>query len=102
MIRVAFDHRIFAHQVHGGVSRYYCSMVPLLAGDGIAARVIAPIYITAQLRSLEPSLVLGRHVAGGRVSAKLALALGEALHRPLARSWPTLSRQSTTRIPLQP
>jgi glycosyltransferase involved in cell wall biosynthesis len=45
------------------------------------------MYINAQLRSLDPSLVLGRHVAGGRVAAKLALALGEALHRPLARSW---------------
>ena len=87
MIRVAFDHRIFVHQVYGGVSRYFCSTIPLLGDHGVRTRVIAPLYLTAQLQTLDRSLVQGRRVEAGRIRAKLALGLGEALHRPLAAAW---------------
>ncbi len=83
-LRVVLDHRIFASQAYGGISRYFAGIVPLLGQHGIAPRVVAPLHINHYLARLSSELVWGRQIAERRGARRLSLALGDALVRPLA------------------
>ncbi len=86
-IRVAFDHRIFAVQAYGGISRYFAGIVPQLGQHGVEARVVAPLHHNAYLPDLPPALVRGLRIPSLRGSRRLALRVnalaGPLLTRPL-------------------
>ena len=83
-VRAVFDHRIFATQNYGGISRYFAGIVPLLGQHGIAPRIVAPLHVNRYLGRLPSELVWGRRIADWRGARRLSLALGDALARPLA------------------
>ncbi len=83
-VRVVLDHRIFAHQTYGGISRYFAGIAPLLGQHGIAPRIVAPLYVNHYLERLPAELVWGRRIDEWRGARRLSRALGDALARPLA------------------
>jgi glycosyltransferase involved in cell wall biosynthesis len=83
-VRVVFDHRIFATQSYGGISRYFAGIAPLLGQHGFASRIVAPLHINHYLSRLPAELAWGRRIADRRGSRWLSLALDNALARPLA------------------
>jgi glycosyltransferase involved in cell wall biosynthesis len=84
-IRVVFDHRIFAIQAYGGISRYFAGIAPLLGAHGIAPRIAAPLHVNHYLGALPPGLVWGQRIPEWRGARRLSLAAGNALAGPLAR-----------------
>ena len=85
-LRTVFDHRIFADQTHGGISRYFAGIAPLMANYGCDARIIAPLHRNAYIAELPPSLVWGWHIPRFRGSRRLAMMLGDTLAAPLAKA----------------
>lgn len=83
-IRAVFDHRIFAVQAHGGISRYFAGIAPLLAAHGCDVRIIAPLHHNAYLPDLPNHLVFGQKISGFRGSRSIAMQVDDALARPLA------------------
>jgi len=62
-MRVAFDQQIFLIQRHGGISRYFCSMIPVLNNPPeIEAKIFAPLHVNHHLRDLHSPLVWGRYL----------------------------------------
>jgi glycosyltransferase involved in cell wall biosynthesis len=86
---VAFDHRIFAYQRYGGVSRYFTRLVEHLPEFQFDSKIISPLYITEYLRGLPKGSVWGRYVATSDKATRRAFLLGEMLHRPLALAYGT-------------
>lgn len=84
-IRVVFDHRIFAVQTHGGISRYFAGIAPLLGGHGFAPRLVAPLHHNEYLAKLPGGLIWGRRIPEFRGSRRLALAVDGAMARALAK-----------------
>ena len=63
-IRVAFDHRIFAVQAYGGISRYFAGIVPQLGQHGVEARVVAVTpHREPQVVSVAPRVRHADHLA---------------------------------------
>lgn len=83
-LRVAYDHRVFAYQQHGGVSRYFARLVEHLAEFQVRPKVISPLFISERLLDLPKSAVWGRFVSPSPRHIRAAAKLGEGLHRPLA------------------
>jgi glycosyltransferase involved in cell wall biosynthesis len=86
-IPVAIDSQIFASQKHGGISRYFSRIAPLLSQYGCEAKIIAPLYINAYLRHLPPELVWGMAVPQIPGAARIALSVDKFLARPLAQGF---------------
>lgn len=86
-VHIAFDHRIFAYQTHGGVSRYFAGIIGNLPRHGIAPKVLAPLHVNAYLGRLPPGTVWGWRVPPSRVASGLASRIDSVLHRPLAAAW---------------
>lgn len=86
-VRVAFDHRTFSIQAHGGISRYFVGMVPYLLEFGIAPRIFAPIHINAYLPSLPGDLVFGAKVPEFRGRRRLSRTLNGPLSRLAMRGF---------------
>jgi glycosyltransferase involved in cell wall biosynthesis len=82
--KIAFDHRIFAFQRHGGVSRYIVGLCEHLPALGIDAKIIAPLHVNAYLQDLPKRSVWGRHAQASPKAVRSAVIAGEALARPLA------------------
>jgi glycosyltransferase involved in cell wall biosynthesis len=54
VIRVAYDHQVFATQQYGGISRYFVELAGRVAlDDRFSAEVIAPLHFNALLRASE-------------------------------------------------
>jgi glycosyltransferase involved in cell wall biosynthesis len=52
MITVAYDSKIFTQQEYGGVSRYFCELIPrVAAASSFCARVIVPLHSNVHLRA---------------------------------------------------
>lgn len=86
MIRVAFDHRIFSQQLHGGVSRYFASMMQHLPEQRIAPVVIAPLHINDYLQSVPRDMVIGRRISDSRLNKRVATLAGDLLYWPLTKA----------------
>lgn len=84
-VRVAFDHRIFVYQKHGGISRYFCGLTEELGGFGVTPKVIAPAFVTDRLAALPSDLRWGRHIRPRPRVQRAAQIAGEVLHASLAR-----------------
>ncbi len=78
-MRIAFDHRIFTAQVHGGVSRVHARLALELAAQGDDVRIIAPLHANAYLAG--SPLVEGRAIAASR-PGRLAMRLAARLLGP--------------------
>lgn len=85
-LRTAFDHRIFVAQAHGGISRYFAGIAPLMAAHGCDARIIAPLHQNAYIPELPSSLVWGRRIPRFRGSRRLAMTINDTLAAPLAKA----------------
>jgi len=85
LIRVAFDHRIFLYQKHGGVSRYFVRLVEHLPEFGVASRVLASLHINEHLQDLPRHLVWGARLRESRNQERFGRRIGEALFAPLSR-----------------
>lgn len=83
-LRVAFDHRIFVHQKHGGISRYFARLAEHLPEFGVEPKIISPLYQTEYLRDMPKRLVWGRPFNHSPKLLRSAAVLGEAVARPLA------------------
>ena len=60
MIRVAFDSQIFAQQVHGGVSRYFCQLVEHIdKSEDIRPLIVAPMHVNGYLPKIPGRLWQG-------------------------------------------
>ncbi len=87
-IKVAFDHRVFAVQRFGGVSRYFARLSEHLPEFGVDTKVISPIYISQPLESLPAGRVWGVNVRSSHRLARVAARVaGEVLHNPLAKAY---------------
>jgi len=86
-LRVAFDHRVFAYQKHGGVSRYVVRLVQHLPQHHVTPKVIAPLHVNQYLRELPSGSVWGHQVEPSARATRTGTVLGELLHRPLARAF---------------
>jgi glycosyltransferase involved in cell wall biosynthesis len=84
-IRVAFDHRIFLYQKHGGVSRYLVRLAEHLGGFGVHARIFPSLHVNEHLRDLPRMQVWGIQVKQSYNQERFGRRLGEALFGPLAR-----------------
>ncbi len=62
-MKVAFDHRIFAQQRYGGVSRYFFELASRLPSEVSEVTIVAPLHINSYL-AVEPAraTVRGRYV----------------------------------------
>ncbi len=78
-MRIAFDHRIFTAQVHGGVSRVHARLARELAAQGETVRIVAPLHANAYLAG--SPLVEGRAIAPSR-AGRLAMRLAARLLAP--------------------
>ena len=85
-LRTVFDHRIFASQTHGGISRYFAGIAPLMASHGCDARIIAPLHQNAYIGELPSSLVWGWRIPRFRGNRRLAMMLDDTVAAPLARA----------------
>jgi glycosyltransferase involved in cell wall biosynthesis len=81
---VAFDHRIFVHQKHGGISRYFARLAEHLPKFSIEPKIISPLYQTEYLEYLPKQMIWGRRFTASPKVLRSAVVIGEALHRPLA------------------
>jgi hypothetical protein len=61
-LRVAFDHRIFINQRHGGISRHFARIAAHMPHLGMTPKIIAPFYQGDYLRDLPSSMVWGRQI----------------------------------------
>jgi glycosyltransferase involved in cell wall biosynthesis len=86
-LRVAFDHRIFAYQKFGGVSRYFARLVEHLPDFGVESKIISPLYLTEYLKDLPKGSVWGRQVAPSDKAVRRGFVLGEILYKPLALAY---------------
>lgn len=86
-LRVAFDHRVFVYQKHGGVSRYFCGLTEHLPDYGVEPRVISPFYVTDRLQQLDPTRVWGRHFEPTPRRQRLATIGGELAFRSLSSAF---------------
>lgn len=84
-LRVAFDHRIFAVQAWGGISRYFAALATHLPECGVDPRIIAPLHNSRHLDALPAGQVWGCKIPDIRGSRRLALAANAVLSAPLAR-----------------
>ena len=85
-LRTVFDHRIFASQTHGGISRYFAGIAPLMASHGCDARIIAPLHQNAYIGELPSSLVWGWRIPRFRGNRRLAMKFDDTVAAPLARA----------------
>jgi glycosyltransferase involved in cell wall biosynthesis len=83
-LRVAFDHRIFSHQKHGGISRYFARVLQCLPEFGVDSKIISPLYQSEYLGGLPEGSVWGRPFEYTPKRLRAAEILGEALNRPLS------------------
>lgn len=84
---MAFDHRIFVYQKHGGVSRYFAGLADNLPTFGVRPAVVAPFYVTDCLCDLPRRHVWGWHFAPDPRRQRLATIASELLFRPLATAF---------------
>ena len=65
-MKIVFDSQIFQFQTYGGVSRYFVELarqIPLLFGDSIQLKILAPFYVNHYLREHKNQLsIFGTHV----------------------------------------
>lgn len=83
-VRVVLDHRIFATQAWGGVSRYFVGMARHLPALGVKPRVVSPLHHNRYLSTLPRGQVWGWRLPEFGGSRRLAMACDDALARPLA------------------
>jgi glycosyltransferase involved in cell wall biosynthesis len=87
-MRVAFDHRIFSYERHGGISRYITRLAAGLDNLQAEVRVFAPIHCNEHLSELEPRLVDGQRIDHYPPKTKrLFLALNYLRARRVIRQW---------------
>lgn len=84
---MVFDHRIFAYQRYGGISRAYVRLVQHLPEFGVDSKIISPLYLTEYVRELPNGAVWGRQIAPSDKGTRRAFVMGEVLHRPLALAY---------------
>lgn len=60
-IKIVFDSQIFCAQVYGGVSRYFCEIVPRLpeSNADFWIKIVAPMYVNEYLRLVPLSFLWG-------------------------------------------
>jgi glycosyltransferase involved in cell wall biosynthesis len=83
-LRVAFDHRIFAFQKYGGISRYIVRVAENLPEFGVQPKIVSPLHVNEYLRDMPRGFVWGRHIAATDKNIRRAFVTSEVLHRPLA------------------
>lgn len=84
-MKVLYDHQIFAAQVHGGISRYFCEIGTRVSNiPDIDANVLCPLYVNNYLRAQHSLKVWGRHVQQ-IPSSVLAMRLANAAMAPIFR-----------------
>lgn len=83
-MKVVFDHRIFATQRYGGVSRYFAELTTRLPAYGCEPKVLAPLHVNNYLRDLPSGVVVGRLVNDGVMARRVAKLAGALLTGPLA------------------
>ena len=87
-MRIAFDHQAFCLQTTGGISRYFCSLAPILASQEQAVAIFAPVYRNQYARDLNEGLIHGFGVKRYPPKAASAMVLANAwLSRQQIKRW---------------
>ena len=79
MLRITYDHQVFAWQKYGGISRYYYELAKRVGRTpGFRASIVAPLYINNYLLK-DRTGVKGVHVPRVRKTARLMAAANRLL-----------------------
>lgn len=95
-MRIAFDAGIFALQEYGGISRYYCQLLPALAElPATEPRLFAPLHLNAAAAALPPALAGGRRLPRLPLGRWPVYAASRALARaPMRRFAPAIVHET--------
>lgn len=58
--KIAYDYQIFCNYLHGGVSRYFCEIAPLIEqDDDYEVKIVSPLYINKYLQESNLNIIQG-------------------------------------------